>query len=962
VNHLSVRLSTRLARALVLVSAPCLVGAQSSRVVAHERASEDHRLAAVTRQLEAKRVTVDFDRVSLKQAIDAIVASAGVHAAYQEEIIRAVRVPVSLHVRDVGLFAALESVLERTSLRARAVSAAVVGIGLDGRAHVAGHITGLVVDGQSQRPLQGVLVTLDGAARGVLTTVDGRFRLGDVSPGTHVVTIKMIGYARVTRQVAVADDSASALTIALRPTANTLDQVVVTGTVVQTALKAVPSAITIITAKQLEERGITQIQQLFRGDVPGLFAQNSGSAALLDEVTMFSRGATALSDASLSASNGTNPIKTYVDGVELADPKYLSQIDPKSIERIEILTGPQASTIYGSNAINGVMQIFTKRGITNTPQFTFNLLSGWIENNFRSTQTPQHDYSAQLSGIEGRLAYNAGGSWNYVGPWTPAKQTTRISGFGGVRLDLSTSIGRATADMTLRRTGTQNQQRGDPVQTVTEYRENGWYRTSNAIGLSSPTTYTLAGQTLGLTLGYAPTTWWSQELGVGQDRSETEARITARGFLFEYDTTLSLSQGRADRRSLRYTTTLRAPVTPLVQMVVTVGADAWQSLSSSVSVSPQQLTGSLTNVNDVSRRPGHNTGGFLQTQFGVNDRLFLTYGLRAEWNPGFGEEIQPNYAPRYGLAYTQDVGPISAKLRGSYGRSTRPPAPNLKTNVTMASRCSACGSYYVPTYGNFDFYLANPELGPEHQQGGEGGLELYWGTAGSLVVTRYNQTVDGLIAGIYKIDSARSLTAYPTIYFDTQDADGYGYIYQYQYLNVGSIRNQGWELQGSANAGPITTKATYSWTKSRTLGVTPKYRAFFSSHRDYPQYQQGATFAYLPEHTWAVGITYARAATTMGVNVTGIGRTANFGNDFFAKYISDDIRLRQNRLCIGCDYRPFNSGYATADIAATHRIVSSVEGVLQIRNVTDHYIQNDLNAGFVTMGRQASIGFRVRFQ
>src|SRR5687767_4501158 len=191
------------------------------------------------------------------------------------------------------------------------------------------------------------------------------------------------------------------LDITLDVSANALEQVVVTGTVVATELKAVPSAITVVTAKQIEERGITRIDQLFRGDIPGLFAMNLGSGALLDEVTMFSRGATA-GGRSVGTERGTNPIKTYIDGVEMSDYKYMSQIDPASIERIEILTGPQASTIYGSNAINGVMQIFTKLGTGNKPQLTFNIISGIAENNFSSHVAPSHITDGRVSGTEGR--------------------------------------------------------------------------------------------------------------------------------------------------------------------------------------------------------------------------------------------------------------------------------------------------------------------------------------------------------------------------------------------------------------------------------------------------------------------------------------------------------------------------------------------------------------------------------
>src|SRR5262249_52882271 len=158
-------------------------------------------------------------------------------------------------------------------------------------------------------------------------------------------------------------------------------------------------------------------------------------------------------------------------------------------------------------------------------------------------------------------------------------------------------------------------------------------------------------------------------------------------------------------------------------------------------------------------------------------------------------------------------------------------------------------SYYQsrvePYYGGmFAIVFANPELVPEHQQGGEGGLELYLGTHGSLVVTRYNQTVDGLIAQPV-VDSVRSLVPCPIGQCEasssSRDANGYGYWRQYESLNMGSIRNQGWELQASANLGPLTTRGTYSWTKSRTIGVNPKYRAFFANQ---PQYTPGATFQY----------------------------------------------------------------------------------------------------------------------
>lgn len=209
-------------------------------------------------------------------------------------------------------------------------------------------------------------------------------------------------------------------------------------------------------------------------------------------------------------------------------------------------------------------------------------------------------------------------------------------------------------------------------------------------------------------------------------------------------------------------------------------------------------------------------GGFLQGQLALKDALFFTYGLRAEWNPNYGEEAQPNLAPKYGVAYTKELGFMTTKLRASYGRSTRPPADDQRLGERETNAVS------ISRWGTYDVVLANPELGPEHQQGGEGGIELYFGNRGSLVVTRYNQTVNNLISEV-PIDSVQSLVSDAVFDCGTPKDNGYCYTKQWQNLNVGSIRNQGWELQGSINTGPFTTRGTYSWTKSRVIGITPKY-------------------------------------------------------------------------------------------------------------------------------------------
>jgi outer membrane receptor protein involved in Fe transport len=922
----------------------------------------------------AKPVSVTLNGVPLRRAIDELAARAGITVAYATDVVARASRPVTLHAVRMPVGTAFSRILEGTSLQLRVLSNGHFSVIRDDREeHVAGDIVGRVIDAKTRQPIQRAAVTLDGATTGVMTNETGGYRIAPVAVGQHTVTIKRLGYTRLVRQITISEGATQTVDAALEPSVNALEQVVVTGTVVATELKAIPSAITVITAKDIEQRGITKIDQLFRGDVPGLFAQNAGATsgtAFFNEVMMFSRGATAISAMSAGTSpNGlatyTNPIKTYVDGVELADPRYLSQIDPRSIERIEILTGPQASTIYGSNALNGVMQIFTKRGATSRTQLSLSLLSGWIENNFSSARTPQHDYSAQLNGIEGKLSYNAGASWQYSGPWTPAKKAASTSAFGGTRMEIPTSLGGVTADISLRRVIMQSTQRGSPRQVDMTYRETGWYGYSQfqPTGLPVPVRRTANAQTLGLILGYSPTGWWTNEVGLGQDVTDTETRTATRGYASVSDTNLSLTQSHTDRRSVRYTTTVLMPVTSLARMTVTAGVDAWQNLTNSLSLTSSSLTGSLigaVGVPRVSRQPGHNGGAFLQTQLGVSDQLFLTYGLRAEWNPNFGDEAQPNYAPRYGVAYTRGLGALTAKVRASYGRSTRPPIPNMTAKMLASHTDSP--ALDLAEYGDYVFRFANPDLAPEHQSGGEGGLELYFGTRGSLVVTRYNQVIENLIANT-RIDSVRSLAPNPVSGSQNGvlDSQGYGYKFQYQVLNVGSIRNQGWELQGSVNTGPLTTRGTYSWTKSRVIGVTAAVRRLFPAV-DYPEYQPGATFEFLPEHTWALGTTYAYGTTTVGLHVTGMGRfrTSSSRNVFDLRNLIGSIRLSQNRMRMDDNgYVFFNAGYALADLVASHAFTARAEGVLQVQNLGDSYA-NDVDANYATMGRQVKLGARLR--
>lgn len=936
-------------------------------------------IIAQTGASSGRKITLAMKGVTLKQALDEISRQSGTPVAIGREALGS-KQRIDVNVRDVSALEAVSAVVKRTGLVVRVVSTGqimvVAGSTRAGTGEAQGSISGKVTDAKSGQVLSGATVSVtDGST--TRTDESGLYRLRSVPAATHIIAVRMVGYAKQSRTVTVEEGREVTADFKLEPSANVLDQVIVTGTVVATELKSVPNAITVITAKQIEERGITRIDELFRGEIPGLFSLETGAAGTagavsLDEVIMYSRGATRISETDLVASVITNPIKTYVDGVELSNSQYLSQIDPKSIERIEILTGPQASTIYGANAINGVMQIFTRRGSSARPSITLSFSEGWIQNNFTSALAPSHRIDGSISGAEGKVSYNIGSGWDYTAAWTPGKQMQRTSVYGGGKYQ----SGSFSLDMSARQGWTVNKVQGATSQVSTDLAQAGKFGYANNSGLIEPMKRSLYGRTLGATGGFSPFSWWSHQLNIGNDVSDTHQYGSRASYMTRGDTTYISIQNPGNRTSQSYSSTLRVPFGSLAQATVTYGGDHWRSRSGMVFWSTVPETRAISSPVVVRNKPDKNSGAFAQGQLGIGNALFFTYGVRVDWNPNYGEQarVRPG---RYGVSYARDIGVVSAKLRGSYGRSIRPPGSNLIQGVpvTLINDVGTLAYYTEP--GNTLYQvLPNPELGPEFQQGGEGGVELYLGSRGSIVVTRFNQTVDGLINNVTGSDSLRALepgrpliagivncSNTSTSPSNSPRSDGYCYFMQSRYLNVGSIRNQGWEMQGSINTGPFTTRGTYSWTRSRVVGVTPKYRHLLTERAFMP----GQTFSYIPEHTWAMNVSYASGGTSLSLNVNGVGQTLREADlSDLALVTSSSLRLRardsysfSSVLASGV-IRLGQAGYTTANMNASQRLSERIETTLQITNLTNHY-QNDYYYQYPTIGRQTRLGARVRW-
>jgi vitamin B12 transporter len=133
------------------------------------------------------------------------------------------------------------------------------------------------------------------------------------------------------------------------PDTVTLNPVVVTATRVPASVDAVAATVTVLTGRELELRGIRTVVEALRA-VPGAAVVETGSFG--GQTALFLRG------------GESDYVKVLVDGVPWNQPGGafdFADLTTDNVDRIEIVRGP-ASVLYGSDAMTGVIQVFTRTG------------------------------------------------------------------------------------------------------------------------------------------------------------------------------------------------------------------------------------------------------------------------------------------------------------------------------------------------------------------------------------------------------------------------------------------------------------------------------------------------------------------------------------------------------------------------------------------------------------------------
>jgi TonB-linked SusC/RagA family outer membrane protein len=239
-------------------------------------------------------------------------------------------------------------------------------------AQATGSVTGRVVDATSLRPLANAQISIPGTGIGGLANGAGQYLLLNVPAGEHTIEVQLIGYGVERQTTTVQAGQSAVLDFELSRSAIELGEIVITGAGQATERRRLGNTVEALNVAEIENAPVVSASEVLQARIPGVDVNTTGGhAGSGSEIRIRGVG-------SISQNNG--PV-IYVDGVRVdggrgdfgsaAGASRLDDLNPESIARIEVLKGAAAATLYGTEASNGVIQIFTKRGQSGDSRWTF---------------------------------------------------------------------------------------------------------------------------------------------------------------------------------------------------------------------------------------------------------------------------------------------------------------------------------------------------------------------------------------------------------------------------------------------------------------------------------------------------------------------------------------------------------------------------------------------------------------
>ncbi|MFO0241657.1 SusC/RagA family TonB-linked outer membrane protein [Gemmatimonas sp.] len=239
------------------------------------------------------------------------------------------------------------------------------------RAQQPGTLTVTVTDAANQRPIEAARVFLVGTTIAGQTTPEGRLVLRPVNPGSYTVRILRVGYTEQSRPITIAAGQGATLSVALTAAAVNLAAVVTTATGEQRRVEIGNATANIDAAKVAEASPLGNLNDLLNSRAPGVTVTSgtqTGTGARIrirgmNSISLNNEPIWIIDGIRMTSNNANFSTATGSGGGTGGNaPSRVGDINPEEIESIEIVKGPSAATLYGTDAANGVILVTTKKG------------------------------------------------------------------------------------------------------------------------------------------------------------------------------------------------------------------------------------------------------------------------------------------------------------------------------------------------------------------------------------------------------------------------------------------------------------------------------------------------------------------------------------------------------------------------------------------------------------------------
>ncbi|MCX5766654.1 MAG: SusC/RagA family TonB-linked outer membrane protein [Gemmatimonadetes bacterium] len=569
-----------------------------------------------------------------------------------------------------------------------------------------GAIAGVIKDARTQQPIAGATIGVEGTLIAGATGTDGRYRLANVPTGARFVTVRRIGYTGTRSSVTVAASRDVTLDVELQPAAISLDQVVVTGTAGGETRRSIGnSVVTIDVSDALGKSVAPSLSNLLAARAPGVVVA-TGTSRLGASQAIQIRGRS-----SLSLDN--SPL-LYVDGIRVNSATglgvgaggfsaqggsvggRLNDINPEDIESIEIIKGPSAATIYGTEAANGVIQVITKKGAAaGKAHWNFQIKAGSLDftdagnrirtNYFKDATgtiipwngvkqeaargTPlfntgtTRDYTAAVSGGRDGISYYVSGDFENDQGIEANNALRRFTTHANLNVVATPELVLATSLNFVNLNAHLGTDFGASAMLGAEAGHSslfpagrGFYPNwqpgvAQKLWDNSQAVNRFTGSE---TITHHPFSWLTQRLVVGLDQTNEDDRDLER--FATPDLSAGLSPSAAAGRiaqTLRnysyitgdYSSTATANITPTISSTSSLGLQFYRTelnISTAGGLSfpapgVEMISATATPITPTQSYTLNTTiGGYFQQRFGWRDRVFVTAAVRVDNNSAFG--------------------------------------------------------------------------------------------------------------------------------------------------------------------------------------------------------------------------------------------------------------------------------------------------------------------------------------